>query len=376
MTHHDHALLRYVFTGLGAGTIGGEVGLNMADVEQMHSNHDEARDVLFERHRLGELGFMSLGDVSVESIVSWAKEVRASAAFDDHVVLGIGGSSLGALAILQTAPELEDGDGLRTHFSESVDPHSFSRLLSRLDLSRTLVTVITKSGSTIETMSKFWILYEQMIEELGQEETSRRIIAITDPDPQVSALRRMADAHGFRTFDVPSNVGGRFSVLTPVGLVPLALAGYDLEGLLSGARRLRDHFRQEPPVTNAPLAAASHHIALLDRGITQTVMIAYCDRLEGMVDWFRQLWGESLGKRHDLDGKDVFVGLTPIKAMGVIDQHSQVQLWAEGPVDKHIVFVDVEDHGTDVEVPEREGLPDKIAHLSGKIARSDQLGRA
>ena len=323
----------------------------------------QARSNVLKAHERGELGFLTCFDEGVEEILDWSAAVIAKGDFTHQLVLGIGGSSLGALAVLATEGESSLG-GLETHFSENIDPRSFSRLLKRLPLERTLVVIISKSGTTIETMSKFWIVYDRLIERFGEERASRHVVAITDPSR--GSLRALAEGRGFKAFGVPPQVGGRFSVLTAVGLVPLALAGYDVRALLRGARAMRAHITLSEPERDMTLRASAHQIELLERRITQVVMMPYSDDLLAMADWFRQLWAESLGKRLNRRGEEIFTGITPIKALGVVDQHSQVQLYMEGPLDKHVMFIEVADLGEDLIVPERGGFPEALAHLQGK----------
>lgn len=358
--------LQYGFEGLMSDAIFGEHGLERADIDARRGALESARSAVLGAHERGDLGFLDLVDQDLGPIMAVARERLESGDYTQQVVIGIGGSSLGALAILETAADrsaLAEG-GLETFFSENIDPHGFAKLLARLDLAKTLVVVITKSGTTIETMSKFWILYDRMVEALGEEQAGSQIIAITDPVK--GSLRPMAERFGFSTFPVPPEVGGRFSVLTAVGLLPLALAGFDIASLLDGARAVRDRFIEEDAGANAPMQAALHQIMLAERGVAQVVMMSYCDRLLPMVDWFRQLWAESLGKRFDRQGQEVFTGITPLKALGVIDQHSQVQLYAEGPHDKHICFLEVDEIGPPLTVPARDGFPDALGHLVGK----------
>ena len=360
------ATLKYNFEGLMASAIFGEHGLERAELDEREAALEDARAAILAAHDRGDLGFLDLVDQDLAAIEAVASARRSSGKFTQQVVIGIGGSSLGALAILESVAdrsELRD-DGLETFFSENIDPNGFGRLLGKLDLEKTLVVVITKSGTTIETMSKFWILYDRMVEALGFERAGEHVIAITDPEK--GSLRPMAKRFGFEAFPVPPEVGGRFSVLTSVGLLPLAIAGFDIVGLLEGARVVRDRFVEERATENAPMQAALHQILLAERGVRQVVMMSYCDRLLPMVDWFRQLWAESLGKRFDRHGQEVFTGITPLKALGVIDQHSQVQLYAEGPHDKHICFLEVEHIGPELRVPERDGFPAALGHLVGK----------
>ncbi|MFU8804827.1 MAG: glucose-6-phosphate isomerase, partial [Bradymonadaceae bacterium] len=180
------------------------------------------------------------------------------------------------------------------------------------------------------------------------------------------ALRDVAGELGLKTFEVPPNVGGRFSVLTAVGFVPLALAGYPVKALLEGARRAREAVMNTEIEANPAARIATEQYVLMQRGIHEMVMMSYTDRLVAMVDWFCQLWAESLGKAVNRQGEEVHVGLTPIKAWGVVDQHSQVQLYMEGPNTKHISFLEVERFEEDIAVPAQPALPSSLAHLQGR----------
>jgi glucose-6-phosphate isomerase len=353
--------LSYDATGLMSEVIG-EAGLTPQEIVALEAALEAARSALVAAHDADQLGFMRCADDDGKVLMAWADEQDER--WTDQVVLGIGGSSLGARAVLDAARGTMYLDGLRTHFSENVDPISFLHLLEGLDLATTRLILISKSGNTIETMSKFWVLYERLIAQVGEEQATSHVIAITDPEQ--GALRDMVERYGWQSFPVPSNVGGRFSVLTAVGLVPLALAGYPIDRLLFGARLARDRALRDPVAQNACLQAAAHQILLARRGVTQCVMMAYSDQLLCLVDWFRQLWAESLGKAKDRAGNTVHTGITPISALGVIDQHSQVQLYMEGPRDKHIMFVEIAQFGRDVKVPEREGFAAGLEHLQGK----------
>lgn len=321
-----------------------------------------AVDQLFERFESGEVGFVETPDTDPAPMIAYAEQ-RLSEQWESQIVIGIGGSSLGANAVLQTASPSQR-EGLDTYFAENLDPESVVRLFDSLDPESTLVVVITKSGTTIETMSQFWIARQWLQDAVGAEQAHRQIVAVTDPEG--GALRKLVDEHGWDDFAIPPSVGGRFSVLTPVGLVPLALAGYPIDDLLDGARRARDR-RQDPGAAASTWGvAAAEYLALAEQGFGQVVMMTYADRLRGLVDWFRQLWAESLGKARDRDGRRVHTGTTPIKAVGVVDQHSQIQLYREGPNDKHITFLEVEDFDCDCSVPDSPALPEALRHLEGE----------
>lgn len=356
--------LNYDARGLSVDAIGQSLGIDEATRRLHDARLIAARDAVVGAHERKELGFLTCLDESTDAIVAWADKMRDSG-WTDQLVFGIGGSSLGSRAILAAAQD-DDLRGLKTHFSENVDPVSVSRLLATLPLETTLLIVISKSGTTIETMGNFWIAYAQLIEKVGQRQASAQVVAITDPAK--GGLRKMAQERGFTSFSVPPEVGGRFSVLTAVGLVPLALAGYPIEALMQGARDARERALNDDVANNACLQATLDQVLLLERGVNQCVMMAYCDALLPLVDWFRQLWAESLGKPRRDTGEAV--GITPIAAVGAIDQHSQVQLYMEGPADKHVTFLRVERPWVDLIVPTMEGLPDGIEHLAGKSLSS------
>ena len=204
-----------------------------------------------------------------------------------------------------------------------------------------LVNVISKSGGTAETMAQYLVVRAWLEEALG-DAAFRHLVFTTDPAR--GALRELATREGIATLDVPPDVGGRFSVLSPVGLLPAALVGIDI----AGAARRRAAARSSAPSPTtccrnpAALYAALHWAADTDLGARIHVLMPYTDRLREFAEWYRQLWAESLGKRVDREGRTVHVGPTPVAAVGATDQHSQVQLFMEGPFDKVITFVTVE----------------------------------
>ncbi len=346
-------MLRYETTGLyGEGLLEGD-SFDRGEISL-------AAERLQARFSSGELGFVNCPDIDPEAIEAWAA-TKLQEGWTDQVVIGIGGSSLGARAVLHAA-DPEHLRGLRTHFAENLDPETVDRLFSGLDPRTTLVVVITKSGTTIETMSQFWIAWRMIADAVGEEASHRHLVGITDPEG--GELRKLVERHGWQNFSVPPNVGGRFSVLTAVGLVPLALAGYPIAELLQGARQVRE--RHAADLAGSWGMAAAEHISLMREGVDELVMMSYADRLSMLVDWFCQLWAESLGKARNRRGETVHVGITPIKALGVIDQHSQVQLYMEGPRNKHVTFLEVERFERDRVVPVSPALPDGLSHLQGR----------
>ena len=295
--------------------------------------------------------------------------------FDNMVVLGIGGSALGNIA-LQSALNpstynlMSDSArrGPKLFVVDNVDPTYFGSVLdyckaSDPGLKRTLFNVVSKSGETCETASQFMMVRQMMIEAVGAENHAQHFVMITDPEK--GTMRRICDENGYTTLPVPEGVGGRFSVLSPVGLFSAAMCGIDIHMLLEGAASMaarcsKPNLHENPA---AMLAILLHELAA--KGKTQHVMMPYANSLYLMADWFRQLWAESLGKRVDTNGNEVFAGYTPIKALGTTDQHSQVQLYREGPNDKVFCFLEVDSFGDgDLTIPTGLGV-DALSYLEG-----------
>ncbi|HET8648264.1 MAG TPA: glucose-6-phosphate isomerase, partial [Vicinamibacteria bacterium] len=285
---------------------------------------------------------------------------RLAALADTLVVDGIGGSALGALA-LQTALRPR---GRRLVIFDNVDPEGVQARLATLDPQRTAVNAVTKSGSTAETMANLLVLLEWM-EKRGGASHLQRWCATTDPEK--GDLLVLARRLGLPVLQVPANVGGRFSVLTPVGLLPAAFLGLDVEALLAGARDMRRHCWAAAPERNVGvLGAVLLHQMAVRRGRSIQVVMPYCEALLHMADWYRQLWAESLGKRLDRRGRVVETGQTPVVALGATDQHSQVQLYVEGPHDKVVTFWEVSAFREDVAIPRLHGDLASTAYLGGR----------
>ncbi|GAB4551198.1 MAG: glucose-6-phosphate isomerase [Phycisphaerales bacterium] len=300
---------------------------------------------------------------------------KCAGRFDNLVVLGIGGSALGNIA-LQSAlnPPThnllgnDQRSGPRIFVIDNVDPAYLGATLefcaAHGGLERTLFNVISKSGETAETASQFMVIRKLLIDALGEARHKDHIVAVTDPAK--GTMRTICDANGYDTLPVPEGVGGRFSVLSPVGLFSAQMGGIDLDALLDGAAAM-DRRCQNETLTENPAAMLATLLVRLgeEKGKVNHVMMPYCNRLYLMADWFRQLWAESLGKRHCTNGSEVFAGYTPIKALGTTDQHSQVQLYREGPNDKAFALVEVEDFGgDDLTIPAGLGV-EATSYLEG-----------
>jgi glucose-6-phosphate isomerase len=274
---------------------------------------------------------------------------------EDLVVLGIGGSALGAQAV---GAALGKGP-VRLHFVDNVEPEPVLELLRSLNPEKTLVNVISKSGTTAETMAAF-LVFRRWLERA--ENWQQHVVVTTDPSRGI--LRPYAAAEGLTAFDIPPSVGGRFSVLSPVGTLPLAFAGVDLENLLAGARKANEQARSEA-ARNLPAQTALVHHLFAQKGLNIVVLMPYSTRLRYLPDWFVQLHDESLGKLYNREGKEVRTGTTAVRAIGTTDQHAQVQLFREGPHDKLVVFVRLENPSEDLEIPAVKGL-EGLDYLFGR----------
>lgn len=305
-------------------------------------------------------------DEVVRAIVKKAQEIRN---FDAFVVLGIGGSALGPIAVFQALKHLyynelpgEKRNGPRFYVLDNVDPERMNALFDIIDVENTVFNVITKSGATSETMSQYLIINDLLKKRLG-DEANKHIIATTSSSK--GSLIGLAKEQGYDTFYIPEGVGGRFSELCPVGLLPAAVVGIDIAKMLEGAKYMDQLCRTPNVYSNPALMSALLQYLSMKKGKNISVMMPYADSLKYIADWYCQLWAESLGKAVDNDGNTVNVGQTPVKALGVTDQHSQVQLYAEGPFDKVITFIEVENFRSKYVIPGGlEQLPN-VSFLSG-----------
>jgi glucose-6-phosphate isomerase len=338
---------------------------------------DAARDACAEahadvarRHRTGELGFVDLPDDArlveqCQAIARWAAGERR---VSDVVVLGIGGSALGPIA-LRTAlcapgwnmlDDRERAGRPRLHVLDNVDPVTIVALLARLPLPRTLFLVVSKSRGTAETMAQYLVVRERL--QRAGLAPAEHFVFVTDPAK--GALRPIAQRDGIRTADIPPNVGGRFSVLSPVGILPAALVGIDVAALLRGAGAMARRCAPDVPERNPALAyALLQWLADTRLGKPIHVFMPYSDPLRDFAAWFVQLWAESLGKVVPADGSNV--GPTPVAALGATDQHSQVQLFMEGPADKTVTLLSVGEKAVDASIPDAGSEGSDLAYLGG-----------
>jgi glucose-6-phosphate isomerase len=363
--------IRLDYTNMMAPPIDG--GITDAEWRDVASRFEDAHRGVADEYASGTLGFLDLPDDRAlhQQTLDYVGRVKERAGeLTDVVVLGIGGSALGPIALRTSlrAPQwnlLDDAarDGEpRLHVLDNVDPANISALLGRLDLRRSLFVVISKSGGTAETMAQYLVVRARLNEVLGEAGARDRLVFVTDP--QKGALRTIAKHEQIAALEIPANVGGRFSVLTPVGILPAALIGIDTAGLLAGAADMRTRCASKVLGDNiAGTWAALQYLADTRHGRHIQVLMPYSDALRDMADWFVQLWAESLGK-HRVAG-DAGVGPTPLGALGATDQHSKVQLFMEGPGDKTVTFIGVEEGAVDVTIPRLHADVPELAYLGG-----------
>jgi len=361
--------LRYDWTNLRAEVVGSGRGLTAADLQAHRDQARAAVTAIGARLDSGEFGFHSLpsNKLAVAQIERYTRACRGR--FRSILVLGIGGSALGPFSLDVVAngprPFRKKKAPAELWVLDNVDPLILGRALETLDARQTLVLVITKSGSTAETMAQFVIVYDWLRKKLGAKKAARQVAAVTDP--KKGDLLQIARAEGFALFEVPANIGGRFSVLSPVGLLPAALVGVDIRKLLAGAGDIVPPCRQ-PELDSNPALQAALHQYLLDTRYGKNTQVVYCysNALWALAFWFRQLWAESLGKRFDRKKREVLCGQTCVAALGVTDQHSQSQLYMEGPHDKVIVFWEVEQDPYTIRIPKLFPKISSTGYLGGR----------
>jgi len=319
----------------------GKHGLTDGEFRELRERTGPVIDGLKQVHESGELPLLRLPEshADLDELKPIADRFRNS--FDDVVVLGTGGSSLGGQTLYSLA---DSGFGPRKggpniHFLDNVDPDTFELLFEQLDLTRTGFIVISKSGSTAETVAQFIACLDRLMTLGGRDSASKHALVITEPGR--NPLRSLANRLSLPVLDHHENIGGRYSALSVVGLLPAMIAGLDAYGVRAGAKAVLDAtlFGPDPRESEAAVGAAIQIAFLKKKGIPNTVLMPYVDRLSNFGLWFQQLWAESLGK----DGS----GSTPIRAMGTRDQHSQMQLYLDGPRDKlfTLMTLDVQGQG-------------------------------
>lgn len=324
--------------------IGKEHGITHHELSGLEDKLTEIKEKLQAKKGSDKITYINLPffDANLKNVEKFGDEIRST--YDALVVVGIGGSALGPLAIFKALKHpyhndlpTEKRDAPAFYVLDNVDPEQVEQLFDVINPAKTAFIVITKSGGTAETIANFMAV-------VGYAES--RGVDIRDQlyfvtDPSKGKLRQLSKDWKVPVLDIPEGVGGRFSVLTPVGLLPSAALGVNVQEMILGAKEF-SAFSFSQPVLESPafLFAAVHYLGM-KRGKPIHVMFPYANSLYPIADWFRQLWAESLGKKVDNQGNIVHIGPTPVKALGTTDQHSQVQLYVEGPNDKIYTFLKV-----------------------------------
>ena len=337
----------------------GSHGLDRARYELILAKTEDALADLRRRYADGSLPLLRLPETSDDLAPLRLFADRYRDRYDDVVLLGTGGSSLGGKTLCSLA---DCGFGPRPgapriHFFDNVDPHSITAMLDSLALDRTGFLVVSKSGSTAETLTQFLICLSATQKTVG-EAAGDHFTAITEPGDNV--LRRLATRFGMAVLDHDPGIGGRYSALSLVGLLPAMIAGLDPVAVREGAAGvLAPVLDGAPPDLVEPAIGAAISVGLAtENRVTTTVVMPYVDRLVDFGLWFRQLWAESLGKNGQ--------GTTPVNALGTVDQHSQLQLYLDGPRDKMFTVMMLSCAGSGPVVEPSLADDEALGYLAGK----------
>ena len=364
--------IRVYYKNILSDVIGAEHGISVKELDELASKTNTVTKQLNAERKEGKTPYRDLpfNEKIAGQVKSMADKWRRGC--ENLVVLGIGGSALGNIAVQQALnPYMYNMDksqrhGPRVFVFDNIDPCQLVSFLDWLDdkLESTVFNVISKSGRTAETASQFMLIRQMLIDRMGAGNLKKHVIATTDS--KAGTLRKIATEAKLDCLEVPDGVGGRFSVLSAVGLFSASMCGIDIDMLLAGAadmdKRVSDEdFYQNPAAINAAI-----NYYYYNHGKKISVIMPYSYHLRDMADWYRQLWAESLGKAVDLEGSTVNIGPTPVKALGATDQHSQVQLYREGPNDKLFTFLEVRDFGRKLKIGEAPECAPELGFLAGK----------
>ncbi|MBI5555081.1 MAG: glucose-6-phosphate isomerase [Elusimicrobia bacterium] len=321
-------------------------GISKNKLKSQQAALRQAQQEISRKKKAGQLGFMELPYKKEEAVKIKKLVAELKSKFDNFVVLGIGGSALGNICLQNSLNHLyynflpkDKRRGFpRIFVLDNVDADMVKGLMEVIDVKKTIFNVITKSGATSETIAQYFIFRRELEKQLGKK-YNQNIIATTDAEK--GYLRELANKESYASLVVPKNVGGRFSVLSPVGLLSAAFGGIDIEKLLAGARDMDERCSISIMSHNPAMMYAVIQYLMYQEGKIISVMMPYAQHLKEVADWYAQLWAESLGKAVNNQGKQINVGPTPVKTLGATDQHSQAQLYMEGPFDKVVTILSV-----------------------------------
>lgn len=361
----------------------GDHGINISEITSISDLIKNANASLKEKRASGRLEWMDLpysqGD-EVKRILKTAQEIKLN--YDNFVLIGIGGQALGPIAVhfalnhihYNELPKEKRNGCPRFYVTDNADPEKLNSLFDIIDITKTKFFISSKSGSTAETMSQFMVIVDMLKDKLG-DNYKNNIICTTDAEK--GNLIKVIQDEGFEWFVMPSGVGGRFSELSSSGLLPAAVCGIDIEELLAGAAYIDNFCTNDDVFDNPAYMAAVLQYLSIKKGKNISVMMPYAESLKYISDWYAQLWAESLGKMVNNNGDEVFIGQTPVKALGTTDQHSQIQLYAEGPFDKVVTFIRVENYRSDIKIPllyqQIPGLAFLGGHSISELIKAEQF---
>lgn len=353
-------------------------GLKLEDIETSQYEQ-QLKSIILNKSRdmMDWIDLPYEGKSFFEETQTYGKHIRNH--YENFIVLGIGGSALGAKAIKQALYPYNSGKINVTIF-DNIDAENFYSIIESVNLEKTMFNVVTKSGTTVEILTMFVIVLEKLKTLMG-EKASLNLVVTTEKN---NALWNFCQENNIKTYEIPKGVGGRYSVLCPVGLLPSAVMGINLEKLLWGAKQVLENFKQQDLSKNICYVSALINYSYFLRGKTEMVLLPYSNRLSEMADFYIQLLSESLGKEKLLNGQPNTIFFTPTKAEGVTYQHSLLQMFQEGKQNKLFCFINLEKPVRDIEVPRFETksldkyLPTTMATLMTKeqVASSLALKKA
>jgi glucose-6-phosphate isomerase len=368
----DKKTVQFDFNNMMAGVIGEENGITERELKEIEPVASQFAKELKTERTAGRLQFLELpyDKKTATEILETVNSIKGR--FKNLVVVGLGGSSLGNIAIhmalnhpfYNLLSEKKRGGFPRIFVLDNIDPDKFAGLMEVIRPKETLFNFITKSGTTVETMSQFLIITRLLRDKIGKD-YKNQIIATTDSEK--GTLRNITQREGFISFSIPAGVGGRYSVLTSVGLFSAAMSGVDIFALLEGAAMMDEMCKSDSVWENpALMGAALYFLSHTRKDKNILIVMPYSSALSGFGDWFCQLWAESLGKKFSLNKSVVHTGSTPVRAIGVIDQHSQLQLYMEGPYDKVITFFAIEQFNKNIPVTNKDReIESDLIYLKG-----------
>lgn len=354
--------LKFDYTYIIGDSNAGKKFLSIKDIEQVEEKILAAsEEIKSEKDTKAQLSFLYLptayhskfgntlfGDTlwkAKELIDQKAKIIRER--FSDYIQIAIGGSALGGMALYdalgRSATPNQKKKSCNIHIPNNIDPDWIGDILDSINKETTFFNVISKSGGTVETLATFFVFFNELKKRVPVEKLRENIIIMTNPEK--GPLADLCKVEGFTLIPIPDSVHGRYSVLSPGGLLTAAVSGIDIDELLEGAR-VMDELTDQLEFWKNPmlLYAAIHFLCNTQKNIDQLILLPYSHGLRTIADWYSQLVGESLGKK----GK----GITPIKALGATDQHSQLQLYVEGPKNKLVTFFSVDKFKYKINIPE------------------------